>query len=411
MKKNILPLLFFLIIFWGMSHTVIKQAYAANSTNLELVQDVVGSLIPGDNTDHSVTFTLPYNASPVRTTDYIQIDLSAFYNVTAPTDIEGNYGGTPVFSVIDGRARVTGITLVPGYKLRIWGIHAQNPNSEEFMKATILISEDGDGAIIKNSVVVWSSLGGPITTVTASIDTPEARIVISGYAAPNTFVTFTEGGSVIGTDLSGGDGHFGKVFSGVAPGSHQIAFFGTDQYGLVTTPIIQTIYAPAYQETTVANQLLSPTIKINKLAYIFGEDIIATGTAIPNGTLTIFTEAPLRSYAATASANGTWSYTIGNTTEYVLGDYHIHALVQSDFNVTSLTSPSLGFTIYTTTSTGSSCGDISHGDLNCDGIVNLTDFSIIMYYWGTANLAADINLDKIVDLTDFSIMMYYWGSS
>jgi hypothetical protein len=50
-------------------------------------------------------------------------------------------------------------------------------------------------------------------------------------------------------------------------------------------------------------------------------------------------------------------------------------------------------------------------DLNCDGRVNLTDFSILLFYWNQANPAnarADINRSGVVDLTDFSIMLYDW---
>jgi hypothetical protein len=47
-------------------------------------------------------------------------------------------------------------------------------------------------------------------------------------------------------------------------------------------------------------------------------------------------------------------------------------------------------------------------DLNCDGRVNLADFSILMYYWGTSWTPADTNKDGIVGLPDFSIMMFDW---
>ncbi len=48
-------------------------------------------------------------------------------------------------------------------------------------------------------------------------------------------------------------------------------------------------------------------------------------------------------------------------------------------------------------------------DINCDGRVDLVDFSILMFNWGTPkNPAADLNQDGSVDLVDFSIMMYWW---
>jgi hypothetical protein len=47
-------------------------------------------------------------------------------------------------------------------------------------------------------------------------------------------------------------------------------------------------------------------------------------------------------------------------------------------------------------------------DLNCDGLVNLIDFSILLFHWGTSNPIADINGDGTVDLIDFSIMLFNW---
>ena len=50
----------------------------------------------------------------------------------------------------------------------------------------------------------------------------------------------------------------------------------------------------------------------------------------------------------------------------------------------------------------------AEADLNGDGRVNITDFSILLYHWGTDNECADQNQNGVVDLIDFSVMMYYW---
>ncbi|MBI3571906.1 hypothetical protein HY091_00005, partial [Candidatus Kaiserbacteria bacterium] len=50
-------------------------------------------------------------------------------------------------------------------------------------------------------------------------------------------------------------------------------------------------------------------------------------------------------------------------------------------------------------------------DLNCDGGVNLTDFSILLFFWkatNPTNARADINHDGSVNVVDFSIMLYQW---
>ena len=47
-------------------------------------------------------------------------------------------------------------------------------------------------------------------------------------------------------------------------------------------------------------------------------------------------------------------------------------------------------------------------DLNGDNKVNLADFSILLYYWGTSSPLADLNSDGKVDLTDLSILLFNW---
>ncbi len=47
-------------------------------------------------------------------------------------------------------------------------------------------------------------------------------------------------------------------------------------------------------------------------------------------------------------------------------------------------------------------------DLNGDNKVNLGDFSILLYYWGTSSQIADLNGDGKVDLQDLSILLFNW---
>ncbi|MDP2704449.1 MAG: DUF1080 domain-containing protein [bacterium] len=52
-------------------------------------------------------------------------------------------------------------------------------------------------------------------------------------------------------------------------------------------------------------------------------------------------------------------------------------------------------------------------DFSKDGIVNSTDFSILLYFWKTQppfrNACVDINKDAQVNSVDFSILLYQWG--
>jgi dockerin type I repeat protein len=51
------------------------------------------------------------------------------------------------------------------------------------------------------------------------------------------------------------------------------------------------------------------------------------------------------------------------------------------------------------------------GDLNSDNTVNVTDLSILLSNYGTANTAADINLDGTVDILDLSALLSHYGQN
>ncbi len=57
---------------------------------------------------------------------------------------------------------------------------------------------------------------------------------------------------------------------------------------------------------------------------------------------------------------------------------------------------------------GTTC--TKQGDLNCDGLVNILDMSILLSKWNTNDATADINQDGKVSVFDLSILLSKWGS-
>lgn len=401
--------LFFLILF------NFKNVVSA-SGNLEEAKDFISNDTVGiEGVAHEVSFRLPYNSDNIISSDYIIIQLGSFTDITAATFLIGEYGGTPSFSLDSdlNRVLITGIFLEHGNTLTIGGITATNPQIRPQFEVVIIISEDEDGNIIKNIARFLAYGLGTVAEVTASIAPHVGTLIVNGFAAPGMFLTFTENGTIIGTDTAGGsNGNFTKYLPGLNPTTHNISIYGTDIYHRTTSLLPFEVYLPIYQETTVSNLLISPTLEISATEATQGGNLIIQGMTIPDGELSIFTESPLRTYYATASSDGFWDYTITNTSDYNVGDYRLYSIVSNGTGLQSLFSNSLQFTITTsgTSPTGSPGCDISEGDLNCDSSVNLADFSILMYYWGTSNRVADINEDELINLTDFSIMMYYWGT-
>jgi hypothetical protein len=109
--------------------------------------------------------------------------------------------------------------------------------------------------------------------------------------------------------------------------------------------------------------------------------------------------------STTANGSGVWTLTIPTsglpqgTYELLAQGWMQNGAIQSDKSARKTIG--VGVTVSDDT-----CKAI--GDLNCDGFVNLVDFSILLFNWNTASEVADINSDGIVSLPDFSVMLYNW---
>lgn len=399
-------IIFILLCLKGLSTPILAvQDSLANAT------DMLDVVLFGWRAEHHISFSLPSDSYPIRDIDYIQIYMPAFTDITLPTLITGDFAGFPIYSISGQYVRITNITVLPGGRINIDGLTAINPDSDDKFQIVIMVTEDELATRPKNVRSLLATLNHADVSVSATLPIILANLRITGSTAPDTFIVFTEAGAVLGTDVANALGGFNHLFSGLQPTTHQITLYGIDLNNLITSPIPLQIYTAASQETLISNVLLSPTLELNANDYLLGDPIIVSGSAIPAGSITVFVDTPLRTYYTTSADDGSWNYTITNSNEYVYGDYRAYALVQAENGWQSLVSNSQNFSIISGSgTTGAACGDISHGDLNCDGEINLIDFSILMYYWGTSNLAADINTDNLVNLGDFSIMMYWWGT-
>lgn len=405
--RVILLVIFTLLSFFSPGST------SAQTPGLSNVKDIINSIDPDETSTHEITFSLPLDSQQIIPTDYIAIRFDHYSNITAPASISGTYTGTPTYQINGKSVLISGITVVPGSEISIHGIQTTNPPTSFNFYVILSVTQDFAGLVVKNFASAIPILYDGLINVSAVVGNPTAQLQISGLAGPYSYVIFNEGLVTLGTAYTAPNGIYSRYFSGIPGGTHSMSFYGIDQQNRNTSTISVDINTPIYQRTTLTDQLLSPTIQVDDVVIDPGDPIYATGSAAPNTTISVFTDSPLRSYATTASSSGYWSYTITDSGSYSPGDYRIYTLAQTGGGIQSIFSPAIQFTIGVAGGVGgggSACGDITQGDLNCDASVNLIDFSILMYWWGTASQEADINLDSSVSLIDFSIMMYYWGS-
>jgi len=140
-----------------------------------------------------------------------------------------------------------------------------------------------------------------------------------------------------------------------------------------------------------------------------GENLLVSGQTVPNSTVIIsfHSNSELLRYAS-SSRLGEWQYTLNTTPLDNEAFHNVKALFNlplADGVAKSGYSKLLNFYVG---KSGATIGTCAGADLNRDGKVNLVDFSILLFNWGTANLCADQNKNGKVDLTDFSILLYNW---
>ncbi len=409
-KITALILLVSLISFFDIS----SHCYAADA--LHGVTDLVSIYAPGATVKHIISFHLPEGTNPaIETTDYIIVDMDQYDDVSAPTYVTGPYTGTPVYSQVGKRLYITGIGLQPGQNLSILGIIAKSPDVAEAMFSRIIIATDFSASDIKYEQGVATARQTNRVTMTAAKPGEVGTLIISGLTSPGMFLTFIEGGNIIGSNLASEDGTFTNSFPGLPSGEHTIVIYGSDLDNHITPGVyLENLFMVTQTTVSVSNVLIPPTISIDKEEIQQGETINVLGRGAPDHTSIVFTEPPLQSHEALTDSSGIYQYSIEDTIDFEYGDHKVYALLQNELGAQSRQSIMLFFRVGSAGDPGDNGGEqcsIIRGNLDCDADnqVNLTDFSILLYYWGSGSASSDINGDGVVNLIDFSIMMFYWN--
>jgi hypothetical protein len=378
---------------------------------LEDPRDNISTLTPSvPDVYHDVSFTLPADASPITPRDWIEVDLTNFSSLNPFTDMIGAFG-TPIFTTRANTLLVHNVSVQAGSTVGMFGAQATNPGPGASFGIDIKIAKGSVDGLISNLASIDAGFKGVYISTSAYIQSPLSALTLSGYSGPGTFVTLTESGTVVGTASAQGDGSFNLTLSALDPGPHTYRLYSTDSRNLLSTAVIVDTYLYSSTSTSYTNILLSPTITVDKSEVIQGDTITLSGTAKPDTSIAVYTEAPTVSYPISSNPDGTWSVVLdGNETKkYPPGQHTAYAILQDNFG-NSLPSPTINFTVkapLTDNNPPPAC-NISKGDLNCDGKTNLTDFSILLFHWKTNHKKADINHDGVVNLVDFSIMMFYF---
>ena len=233
------------------------------------------------------------------------------------------------------------------------------------------------------------------------------QVIVKGKAYPGASVNILKDGVVIGIVQADSGANFYFSTMDVTPGVVTFGIWAQDAQGLKSIALTTTFTITANAVSTISGEFLPPTITVDKRQLAKGGTLVLSGQSVPS----VMVEAHVQSagdimIATSSDASGNWKMAF-DTTPLANNSFHT---VDADFVTNdngaverSTVSQAIPFYLGAT-----QAGKNRIADLNGDGKVNLADFSILLYYWGTSSPLADLNGDGKVDLRDFSILLYNW---
>lgn len=257
-----------------------------------------------------------------------------------------------------------------------------------------------------------STAGGGFEGTDGIYRSGDGRVIISGYAFPNSTVTILIDGQILDTISANREGRYSITIDEIARGVYTFGVYAEDSRDVKSSTFSTSFTVTGARTSALSNVNVTPSIKVTPDPVDIGQTLTVSGYALPNSTVTIENgklNAPsTRELTTTANSDGEWTTTI-DTSGFTQGTYQIRAKsAQSEADGGNSTH----FSDYTFYGVGQTADLPINADLNRDGRVNLIDFSILLFWWnsngGDSDPPADINRSGQVNLTDFSILLFNW---
>ncbi len=253
------------------------------------------------------------------------------------------------------------------------------------------------------------SSGGGGSSSSGGRDEPlgDTQVSLQGKAYPNVTVNVLLDGDSVGTVRTNSRGEF--LFNiDTEPGTASFGLWANDPSGTRSTTYTTTFDVTQGAVTSVNGILLPPTIKTPNAQVNPGDPVPLEGYTAPNVSVEIVLDANARTLTTTSDSTGKWSL-IFNTTGLSVDTHTLKArFVEGVSGLRQESTYSSILSLFV----GVEGRPTSNSDLNRDGKVNLVDFSILVFWWGTpggsSNPPADINQNARVGLEDFSILLFNW---
>lgn len=251
------------------------------------------------------------------------------------------------------------------------------------------------------------SSGGGSRSGGSNRELSDTMISVVGRGYPRQTINILLDTVTIGSVRADGDGDF-DFSTDADPGTASMGFWSEDSRGTRSITLNTTFDVTQGAVTNINGIIIPPTVRIPDATVDPGDVVTISGQAVPEATIEIHRNDSEEIYEATTDADGEWSFTL-DTGTLAVAEHTLKARsVSGDPPLTTESNFSSSLQLFV----GVDGQPTTASDLNRDGSVNLTDFSILVFWWGTAggdsDPPADINGNGNVGLEDFSILLFNW---
>lgn len=232
----------------------------------------------------------------------------------------------------------------------------------------------------------------------------QPSVVFVGRAYPFATVVIAEGSAIRSSFAAEASGDFRATVETLS-GPRVFTVYGLDSHGRRSASLTFSVTAQTNALNAVSGIFLPPTIDLGAKTIRRGEPIMVSGMTVPQGMISYHVDGIADPARIFAGNRGDYLIQI-QTGSMNFGSHAVQTKASAPDGLNSGFSESLNFIL----GTESQCR-AKAGDINCDGIIDIADMSILLYWWQDGSADAnpgDMNSDGKVDLSDLSIMFFNW---
>ncbi len=275
-----------------------------------------------------------------------------------------------------------------------------NNDNGDFCSAICKIEPAGSGG-------GGSSGGGGGGSGGSDTELGDTIISVTGLAYPGRTVNIILDAETVGTVRANNLGRF-DFTTDASPGTASLGFWSTDAQNTRSITLNTTFDVTQGAVTNISGIILPPTIRIANPNVNPGDIISVSGQSVPNASIELVVDSGQITEKTTAGTDGAWTISL-DTGKLSVAEHTLKARsVSGTPPLTTQSSFSTALQLFV----GVDGQVTTPSDLNRDGKVNLIDFSILIFWWGTnggnSNPPADINGNARVGIEDFSILLFNW---